>query len=559
MAYSFVEIERQKTNTIKWVLVFLFFFYIFSFLAIYISAKNWFIAYSAYKYGEHFYWQWFSRQEFIVGLTASIFVIIWQWQVATSQLLERFIGVLGAEPPNKNDSYHKVLINIVEEVSVATGGVKMEPYVIPIMAMNAFAISDFQGRSIIGVTEGLLARLTRQQLEAVVAHEAAHIASGDSLQTTVISSLFEVYNALISGIESTTGGSRISTRSRDNSFSGLVVIVYMILVLSRSMALLMKMFISREREYRADAIAVRLTRDPISLAEALYSITYHWKLQGMPSAEMDSIFTVSPNLTPDQEGNGFMDELFRTHPPALDRIKVLLNMAHEDLQTLVNDVDAKSERIRVEVPQLSGTTDNTQWMVSKNNLWEGPYNLTQIAGLSWFNPETWVKRMDQEGVKLAYDDQELIGFLKQQHQNASGLFCCPKCKIGLQELEYEGVLVYKCPTCSGTLVNERDVQRIIIRPEVGFNDRIKKIGDELDKNTARWSEAKINRNLITLYTCPKCMNDRCKMNRMFYTAVYQVEIDKCFYCGMIWFDKDELEVLQYLIEKRSLTAYDKNY
>ncbi|MBF0477851.1 MAG: M48 family metalloprotease [Candidatus Omnitrophica bacterium] len=507
---------------------------------------------------EYYHWQWFSFKEMLWAFMAAALVVLWQWLVATSELMNRFIGILNAEPANKNDAYHHVFMNIVEEVSVATGGKKMEPFVVPTMAMNAFAISDFRGRSIIGVTEGLLARLNRQQIEAVVGHEAAHIASGDSAQTTVISSLFEGYNAAIAGVEGMFGRTRSS--SSRNSFMGLVIIIYIVLIISRFMATLLKMFIAREREYRADAIAVRLTRDPLSLAEALYAITYHWKLQGMPSAELDSIFTVSPNLTPDKEGNSLTDELFQTHPPVLDRIKILLDMAHTDLKNLVEDVDAKIDHARIEAPELTNHTAPTgTWMVNHDNQWEGPYGLQQISGLVWFRPDMWVKRMGEETVKFAYDDQDLITMFKQQHATAEGAMCCPKCHVGLGDLEYEGVLVRRCLACGGTLVGETDVQRIIIRPEVGFSDRIKKIGDQIDKNYEVWAGQKIDRSPANLFTCPKCANDRCKMNRMFYTAAYQVEIDKCFYCGLVWFDKDELEILQYIVEKRSLSSYDNKY
>ena len=59
---------------------------------------------------------------------------------------------------------------------------------------------------------------------------------------------------------------------------------------------------------------------------------------------------------------------------------------------------------------------------------------------------------------------------------------------------------------------------------------------------------KINRDPNLMMTCPQCQHVKTKMLRMFYTDAYRVEIDKCFTCGLLWFDKDELEVLQCLIE-----------
>jgi hypothetical protein len=97
-------------------------------------------------------------------------------------------------------------------------------------------------------------------------------------------------------------------------------------------------------------------------------------------------------------------------------------------------------------------------------------------------------------------------------------------------------------------VRENDVKRIIIRQEVGFSDRIKKIAEGIQKEEQLKGFKTISRDPRTLFACPKCQHRRAKMLRMFYTEVYRVEVDKCFTCGLLWFDQDELEVLQYLIE-----------
>jgi hypothetical protein len=85
--------------------------------------------------------------------------------------------------------------------------------------------------------------------------------------------------------------------------------------------------------------------------------------------------------------------------------------------------------------------------------------------------------------------------------------------------------------------------------DVGFSDRIKKIAEALQRagHSGMFTHV-INRDPDTLLPCPKCQHGLAKMLRMFYTEAYRVEVDKCFTCGLIWFDKDELETLQYLIE-----------
>ncbi|HQL41695.1 MAG TPA: hypothetical protein PLO93_05320, partial [Candidatus Omnitrophota bacterium] len=100
----------------------------------------------------------------------AFFCGIGHWVFTVNGLVEKILGILKAERLNPEDKYHAVFRNIIDEVSVATGGVRIEGVVIPVCAMNAFAISDFSGRNVIGVTEGLLARLSRAQLKTVVDH-----------------------------------------------------------------------------------------------------------------------------------------------------------------------------------------------------------------------------------------------------------------------------------------------------------------------------------------------------------------------------------------------------
>ncbi len=132
---------------------------------------------------------------------------------STDQLVERVLTAVLARPIDPEDVYHMRLKNIIEEVSVATGGShQIEAYVMPTPAMNACAIADFSGRAAIAVTEGLLARLTRAQLEAVIGHEAAHVASGDSLTKSVFCGLFGLHEEALkrlSGLFSGRAGTSI--------------------------------------------------------------------------------------------------------------------------------------------------------------------------------------------------------------------------------------------------------------------------------------------------------------------------------------------------------------
>ena len=121
---------------------------------------------------------------------------------------------------------------------------------------------------------GLLSRLTRPQLEAVVAHEAYHVLSGDCIEATVATSLFGMYASAIEKFQSFSEGRAF--------FSPAFILAWLLLKLSY----ILNMFISREREYRADAAAVRITRNPLALAEALHLLSRNWRGIGFIGAAL---------------------------------------------------------------------------------------------------------------------------------------------------------------------------------------------------------------------------------------------------------------------------------
>lgn len=151
---------------------------------------------------------------------------------------------------------------------------------------------------------------------------------------------------------------------------------------------------------------------------------------------------------------------------------------------------------------------------------------------------------------MAHEDPEFMN-AASKGKAGTGHYHCPRCNIPLSQIVYEGVSANQCPVCNGVLVPEKDVMRVIIREEVGFPERIIRIAAGIVEEAKLWRDTVIKRDPHTMLTCPKCDPKMGKMMRMFYTAAYHVEIDKCLYCGLIWFDKDELEALQCLIEHQT--------
>ena len=544
MPYSFTKIEEDKSKTIQLVFFMLIGVYFIAFWLIALVIKNYFVFQESSLYSSSSFLI-LNISESLVILVLALLVGAGHWLYTTSNIVPATLNVLMAGPPDPIDNYHKMFLNIVEEVSVATGGRKIEAVVIPSSAMNAFALADFEGRAVIGVTEGLLSRLTRPQIEAVVGHKAAHIVAGDCLPTTVCVSLFHLYSGLLVGMQELLRTARSSSRRQGSSAGALILIIYFILAITKFFSYLITMFISREREYRADAVSVRLTRDPLALAEALYAISYRWRGAGLPAQQLEAIFILNPAYSGLDERGGFLSDLFSTHPPVEHRLKILLDMAHSDVKAIEEDIKRQADKPRIIPPEINQM--QPRYMLNKEGQWLGPFEISQIVTLDWLKPTTWIQPLNDEGIKMACEDEGIKALLKKS--DVKGCLACPRCKVPLQKEIYEGAQIDRCSFCQGILIQEKDIGKIIFREEIGFSQRILRIAEGIKKDQMFWREEKIKKDPNTLYGCPQCQRETIKMVRMFYSAGYHVEIDKCIFCGIVWFNRDELEVLQCLIEQ----------
>ncbi len=97
--------------------------------------------------------------------------------------ISRYLAMINAGPPDIDDGYHKRLVNVVREISISSGIPMPDVVVVPMYSANAFTLVR-RGKPVVGVTEGLLALLSREELQAVIAHEIAHIVNGCLLYTS---------------------------------------------------------------------------------------------------------------------------------------------------------------------------------------------------------------------------------------------------------------------------------------------------------------------------------------------------------------------------------------
>jgi heat shock protein HtpX len=223
------------------------------------------------------------------------------------------------------------LHNIVEGLSIAAGIPKPKVYLIPEQAPNAFATGRNPEHSSVAVTEGLLATMNRVELEGVIGHELSHVVDRDILVGTVVATLVGAV-VLISEffMRSWWWGGVRGRRGGDRSGGGFEAIIFavglVLLVLAPIIGQIVRLAVSRQREFLADAQGALLTRYPPGLASALRKIG---AASGIP---MRSANNATAHLWLNQpsriqgEGMGPLEKLFSTHPPIEERIRRLEEM-----------------------------------------------------------------------------------------------------------------------------------------------------------------------------------------------------------------------------------------
>jgi heat shock protein HtpX len=537
MPETFLDIERSKNRVIRGLLAFLVCFY---FSSVYIL---WLIVINSHNYNHPGVFLWPDIPALLVLLCVSAGIALVHWQFSTTDLLARMTRSLGAREIDAQDEYHHMLSNIVAEVSAAMGNTRpLGVRVIPEASLNAFALDDLQGNAVVGVTEGLLARLNRSQITAVVGHEVAHVISGDCFTTTVVSSLAELYRETLEKIG--------EALRRGRSRSPALVLVFLVLQLDNLLCHLLAMFISRQKEYRADAVAVRLTRDPLSLAQALSLVSGSWSGRGADGSRLESVFIVSPQASALDEAEGFFADLFSTHPPIRKRIGVLLDMAHMGEAELEKSLEAAVRSAPFSMPVNRAVSAASSWQLFSNGSWRGPFTLEQLRGAPDLHMDSWIRPEGGE-VMLAHEQPLLRP--NAGKDKGSGANSCPACAKSLQGISYEGARIWECAQCTGVFVPEGAVGKIMIRRDAPLDEGVKRFAKQLCKGYNKYDVFK-SRMLHPQWkvSCPQCGE---KMRREFFVQSYPVEVDRCYSCNGVWFDKMELEALQYIYEHKEECLY----
>lgn len=232
------------------------------------------------------------------------------------------IKMAGAKPAEERE--FRDLHNVVENLAITAGLPKPKIYMINDPAPNAFATGRNPQHAVVAVTTGLLSMMERSELEGVLAHELSHIGNRDMLVMTIVvvlAGFVAILSDMFLRMTYFGGG------NRDNKAGALVVILAIVgAILAPLAATLIRLAISRRREFLADASGALLTRYPEGLASALEKIgSYSAPLRRANNATAH-LYISNPFGLPAQAGPRAarsISKLFMTHPPLEERIKTL--------------------------------------------------------------------------------------------------------------------------------------------------------------------------------------------------------------------------------------------
>lgn len=565
LAQDFYEIQKQQWQKSLFLFLILLVFYI---AAVGFVAMIGLLSFGLLVPGQAFFSADSLRTTILIIVTISLVIAAFHFYDARRFGAEFIRKRLQAKHPDSDDRYHKMFANTVEEIRIASGLPKVNPYIIPVFAINSMALIEPDNTPSIIVTEGLLAEFTRDELQAVIAHELAHVIRGDTFYITLVCSLANFFERIRAATEPDEQAQTQPGQAREG---GGHILVYLAATLSGLIMHLLSTLISRQREILADAAAVEFSRNPRALACAIYKAHVKNSFVGDFNLTYSPLFIVPPESKGGE--SGVVHRIFNSHPPLMRRIRLLANMIPTPPAKIIEDVwetqrsrgkartvthspeEAGTERVQsLKNDDFSGTLEGKIWSArNPKGKWEGPLSLEELLSLRFFTPKIWTKNL-QEGIEAtAFEFPQIRQGIRNVYQkkpiNPKRHNQCPRCRIPLRDNFYEGVAFKSCPECQGKLIDSARIDRIVARKEMAFSDHLlekarvfKALFMEDPARTLKINAAKSHGIF-----CPNCGT---KMLPRPYNYHYVVPVDKCLSCYKTWFDADELEILQILIETR---------
>lgn len=235
------------------------------------------------------------------------------------------LAISKAKPIQKADDPQ--LFNVVEELTIAAGVPMPKIYLINDTAPNAFATGRNPKHAIVAITTGLRAKLKRDELQGVMAHEMSHIRNYDilfaMLMAVMVGVLVMLCDVFLRSLWFGGGRRHRSSKGGGGGLQLILLIVALVLaIIAPILARIIQMAMSRQREYLADASAVELTRNPEGLAGALARISDDPEVLEVANRATASLYIVHPIKKFEKRAKS----IFSTHPPIKDRIQRLISL-----------------------------------------------------------------------------------------------------------------------------------------------------------------------------------------------------------------------------------------
>ncbi len=260
-----------------------------------------------------------------VAVPTAIACLVWlgiSWMFGDSMML----NMAGAHEIDDSDPKNREIFRAVENVALAAGLPTPRVYIIDDMSMNAFATGRSPRDASVALTRGIIKRLDRLELEGVIAHEMAHIGNRDiRLDMLLITGIgVTVFAADVIGRTIMSGAARSSDNNDNKGAAAVLLMVWLaFMVFNFIITPLLRMAVSRNREYAADATGAHITRNPNALASALRKITTDSRVECLDKVKSMSAACIAYPGGPRE----FASSLLATHPPVEQRIKRLESMS----------------------------------------------------------------------------------------------------------------------------------------------------------------------------------------------------------------------------------------
>lgn len=295
--YSQISANKYKT----WLIIFLFVIFITGILYVYGQTTNYGISYAA------------------IAFVISGIISFGSYYYSDKMIL----GMSGAKQIVKKDNPE--FFRVVENLCIGTGLPMPKIYIIDDSAPNAFATGRDPKHAVVCATTGILKKLSKVELEGVIAHELSHIKNYDIRLMSIVVILVGMV-ALVADLFMRSLWFSGQRRSRENNNAqGIFLIIGIILaILSPIIATLIQLAVSRKREFLADASGALITRYPEGLASALEKIAKD--KEPLEAANNATAHLYIENPFKGKISGNWFSNLFNTHPAIEERIKILRSM-----------------------------------------------------------------------------------------------------------------------------------------------------------------------------------------------------------------------------------------